>query len=232
VQLTSEERRVLGCLVEKERTTPQAYPLTLNSLRLACNQTTARDPVVRYEDRDVETALTSLRAAGLIRIVHSPHNRAAKYRHVLGDVLEIGDAGVALLAALMLRGPQTVGELHARTERLHRFEGLSAIQAELEALATNDPPLTVRLERRPGQKDARWTHRLGGTPAAASAPTDDETPANDETEVDAAGRPATVAAPTPAARPSDGLAEEVRALRQEVQELRAVVDQLREALSD
>jgi len=232
VQLTSEERRVLGCLVEKERTTPQAYPLTLNSLRLACNQTTARDPVVRYEDRDVETALTSLRAAGLIRIVHSPHNRAAKYRHVLGDVLEVGEAGVALLAALMLRGPQTVGELHARTERLHRFEGLSAIQAELEALATNDPPLAVRLERRPGQKDARWTHRLGGTPTATAAPTDDEANANDETEVEAAGRPATVATPAPAARPPDGLAEEVRALREEVDELRAVVDQLREALGD
>ena len=229
MQLTSEERRVLGCLVEKERTTPQAYPLTLNSLRLACNQTTARDPVVRYEDRDVETALTSLRAAGLIRIVHSPHNRAAKYRHVLGDVLEIGDAGVALLAALMLRGPQTVGELHARTERLHRFEGMSAIQAELEALATNDPPLAVRLERRPGQKDARWTHQLGGTSTAALDPTDDGAPADDEAEAE---RPATVAAPAPAARPPDGLAEEVRALRQEVHELRAVVDQLREALGD
>jgi len=228
VQLTSEERRVLGCLVEKERTTPQAYPLTLNSLRLACNQTTARDPVVRYEDRDVETALTSLRAAGLIRIVHSPHNRAAKYRHVLGDVLEIGDAGVALLAALMLRGPQTVGELHARTERLHRFEGMSAIQAELEALATNDPPLAVRLERRPGQKDARWTHRLGGTPTASPNPAD-------EIEIEVEGeeeavRPAPVTPPQ--APPPDGLAEEVRALRVEVHELRAVVDRLREALGD
>jgi uncharacterized protein YceH (UPF0502 family) len=225
VQLTSEERRVLGCLVEKERTTPQAYPLTLNSLRLACNQTTARDPVVRYEDRDVETALTSLRAAGLIRIVHSPHNRATKYRHVLGDVLEIGDAGVALLAALMLRGPQTVGELHARTERLHRFEGMSAVQVELEALASNDPPLAVRLERRPGQKDARWTHRLGGpTPTAA---VDDETDVADEDD-----RPATVAPPSPAAGSPDGLADEVRDLRREVNELRAVVDQLREALGD
>jgi uncharacterized protein YceH (UPF0502 family) len=132
----------------------------------------------------------------------------------------------------MLRGPQTVGELHARTERLHRFEGLRAVQTELEALATHDPPLTVRLERRPGQKDARWTHRLGGTPAAAAAPTDDEASADDETEVDTAGRPATIAAPPPVAQAPDGLAEEVRALRQEVRELHAVVDQLREALGD
>jgi uncharacterized protein len=223
VQLTSEERRVLGCLVEKERTTPQAYPLTLNSLRLACNQTTARDPVVSYEDRDVENALTSLRAAGLIRIVHSPHNRAAKYRHVLGDVLEVGDGRVALLAALMLRGPQTVGELHARTERLHRFEGLGEIQTELDALADNDPPLALKLERRPGQKDARWTHRLGGTATAPAEALADP----DEGEGD---RPAPVAAPPRALVPPDGLAEEVRALREEVDELRALVDELRESL--
>jgi len=223
VELTTEERRVLGCLVEKERTTPQTYPLTLNSLRLACNQTTARDPVVRYEDGEVETALTSLRAAGLIRIVHSPHNRATKYRHVLGDVLEIGDGGVALLAVLMLRGPQTVGELHARTERLHRFEGLAEVQTELEALAANDPALAVRLERRPGQKDARWTHLLGGSPVAP--PIGD---GEDERPAMAAPPPL----PPPPAKSPDGLAEEVRALRAEVDELRGVVDQLREALGD
>jgi hypothetical protein len=209
VDLTAEERRVLGCLVEKERTTPQAYPLTLNSLRLACNQTTARDPVVRYEDRDVEAALASLRAAGLIRIVHSPHNRAAKYRHVIGDVLEIGEAGVAVLAVLLLRGPQTVGELHARTERLHRFDGLPGVQAELDSLAGHDPPLALRLERRPGQKDARWAHLLGGTPAAG--------PAQD----DAAEAPEPV---------GSDLADQVRALRRDVDELRATVEQLQEAL--
>jgi uncharacterized protein YceH (UPF0502 family) len=221
VELTAEERRVLGCLVEKERTTPQAYPLTLNSLRLACNQTTARDPIVRYEDRDVEAALASLRAAGLIRIVHSPHNRATKYRHVLGDELEIGDEAVALLAVLMLRGPQTVGELHARTERLHRFDGLADVQTQLEALAARDPALTVRLERRPGQKDARWDHLLGG-PVAAAAPPDDPATAAE------AAPPAPP--PPPAPSPSDGLADEVRALRRDVEELRATVAELREAL--
>jgi uncharacterized protein YceH (UPF0502 family) len=221
VELTAEERRVLGCLVEKERTTPQGYPLTLNSLRLACNQTTARDPVVRYEDPDVEAALASLRAAGLIRIVHSPHNRATKYRHVLGDALEIGDGEVALLAVLMLRGPQTIGELHARTERLHRFDGLPDVQSHLDALAARDPALTVRLERRPGQKDARWDHLLGGPVATAAPPEDDLSPA-------ASGAPAPP--PPPAEPPGDGLVAEVRALRRDVDELRATVAELREAL--
>ena len=229
MELTTEERRVLGCLVEKERTTPQAYPLTLNSLRLACNQTTARDPVVRYEDRDVETALTSLRAAGLIRIVHSPHNRATKYRHVLGDVLEIGDAGVALLAALMLRGPQTVGELHARTERLHRFEGMSAVQAELEALAANDPPLAVRLERRPGQKDARWTHQLGGTSTRRARPHRRRRPATTSRGRAAGDGRGPGAAAAPAGRVGRGGARPAR--RRSTSSVR-VVDQLREALGD
>ena len=158
--------------------------------------------MVRYEDHEVDAALTSLRAAGLIRIVHSPHNRATKYRHVLGDVLEIGEAGVALLAVLMLRGPQTVGELHSRTERLHHFDGLGAVQAELEALAAEDPPLAVRLERRPGQKDARWAHQLGGTPG----------PAGRTGRRSRYDRPAPT--PAPAGAPADpGLAEEVRALR-------------------
>jgi uncharacterized protein len=222
VELTPEERRVLGCLVEKERTTPQAYPLTLNSLRLACNQTTARDPVVRYEDRDIEGALTSLRAAGLIRIVHSPHNRATKYRHVLGDVLEIGEAGVALLAVLVLRGPQTIGELHSRTERMHRFEGLGEVQAELEALAAGEPALTVRLERRPGQKDARWADLLGGPPSQPTAAGEDRatTPAPPRPPI----------APTSAPSAGNGLAEEVQALRRDVDELRETVEQLRAAL--
>jgi uncharacterized protein YceH (UPF0502 family) len=220
VELTATERRVLGCLVEKERTTPQSYPLTLNSLRLACNQTTARDPVVSYEDREVEEALTSLRAAGLIRIVHSPHNRAMKYRHVLGDVLEIDEGEVALLAALVLRGPQTVGELHARTERLHGFDGMADVQRTLEALAAREEPLAVRLERRPGQKDARWAHRLGGE---APSPA----PAHEEPVVATAPD---LPVPAPAPNGDDGLAAEVRALRREVDELRATVEQLQEAL--
>ena len=230
MQLTSEERRVLGCLVEKERTTPQAYPLTLNSLRLACNQTTARDPVVRYEDRDVETALTSLRAAGLIRIVHSPHNRAAKYRHVLGDVLEIGDAGVALLAALMLRGPQTVGELHARTERLHRFEGMSASPGRARGPG-DQRPAAGRAARAPSRPEGRPLD-----PSAGRHPHGRADPRRRRVEPTSRTRPTgrrtVAAAGARGARLRTGWPRRCAPCAAEVHELRAVVDQLREALGD
>jgi uncharacterized protein YceH (UPF0502 family) len=163
------EVRVLGCLIEKEATTPDVYPLTLNSLRSACNQSTSRDPVVAYTDPEIERALTSLRGRGLTRTVHSTSNRAVKFRHVLPDVLRLEPAETAVLSVLMLRGAQTVGELKGRTERQHRFDSIDEVGAVLAALAGRDDPLVRRLERQPGQKDARWVHLLAPFDAPAAA---------------------------------------------------------------
>ena len=166
--LSPGEVRVLGCLVEKEATVPDTYPLTLNSLRTACNQATSRDPVVQYSDHDVEVALAALRQRGLTRTVHSTSNRAIKYRHVLPEVLELDSAATAVLAVLMLRGPQTVGELKSRTERQHAFDSAEQVADVLAGLAARPTPLVRRLERQPGQKDARWVHLLSPVPDGAS----------------------------------------------------------------
>lgn len=162
--LTPQEVRVLGCLVEKEATTPDNYPLTLNSLRNACNQSTSRDPVVDYGELEIEQALKSLRERGLTRTVHSTSNRATKFRHVLPDALGLDAAETAVLSVLMLRGAQTLGEIKGRTERQHTFESIEACQEVLQALAARSEPLVVQLARQPGQKDARWIHLL--TPIA------------------------------------------------------------------
>jgi uncharacterized protein YceH (UPF0502 family) len=193
--LTAVEGRVVGCLIEKERATPQNYPLTLNSLRLACNQSTNRDPVVDYDDHEVEAALTSLRERGLTRIVYSTSNRAAKYRHVLDEQLRVNDAELAALCVLLLRGPQTLGEIKGRSERLHAFGDLGEVEATLDALAGRETGALVRrLERRPGQKDARYIQLL--TASSAGTTHDDHAWAGDTP--DAPVRPATPA-PAPAA---------------------------------
>ena len=160
--LTAAEARVLGCLIEKEATTPDAYPLTVNSLRNACNQSTSRDPVMSLTDRDVETALSSLRERGLTRTVHSTSNRATKFRHVVPDALRLAAGECALVAVLMLRGEQTTGELKSRCDRQFSFDSIDQVAAALADLAARDEPLVRQLERRPGQKDARWIHLLGG----------------------------------------------------------------------
>ncbi|MEW6152987.1 MAG: YceH family protein [Actinomycetota bacterium] len=161
--LTPVQVRVLGCLVEKERTTPDNYPLTMNGLLTACNQTTNRSPVVTFTEAVVSNAIVNLRADNLVRIDHSRSNRADKYRHVLDQVLGVGNAEVSLLAVLMLRGPQTVAELRARTERLHRFAGPDEVDEALARLATRSPaPLAVRLAPLPGHREARWAHLLAG----------------------------------------------------------------------
>jgi uncharacterized protein YceH (UPF0502 family) len=162
--LIPEELRVLGCLMEKEAATPDYYPLTLNSLVTACNQSSNRDPVVDYDPATVTDALDSLRAKKLTRIVHSPSGRAPKFKHVLDEALGLDSAARALLTVMMLRGPQTLGELRIRTERLHPFESTSEIEPELERLGTAEPPFVVRLERQPGQKEARYAHLLAGMP--------------------------------------------------------------------
>ncbi|MAT06529.1 MAG: hypothetical protein CL424_15935 [Acidimicrobiaceae bacterium] len=180
--LSDEEVRVLGCLVEKEATVPDTYPLTLNSLRSACNQSTSREPVVSYDEHTIERALTALRARGLTRTVHSTSNRAAKYRHVLPDALGLEPGETALVAVLMLRGPQTIGELKSRTERQHRFGSTDEVTAALERLAGRG--IVQRLERQPGQKDARWVHLLSPTaiPSDPSTPTTTGTPVVDVLE--------------------------------------------------
>ena len=154
------EIRVLGCLIEKQRTTPDQYPLSLNSLRLACNQSTNRDPVVDYDERTIKAALERMSMRGWTRFASGASSRALKYRHLLDDALGLSAAEISVLAVLMLRGPQTVGELKARTERMHRFESLEEVQATLDALAERE--LVVRLPRRPGQKEERYTQLLGG----------------------------------------------------------------------
>ncbi len=169
--LSAGEIRVLGCLIEKEATVPDSYPLTVNSLRNASNQSTSRDPVMSLTDHDIETALTSLRERSLTRTVHSTANRATKYRHVVPDALHLDAAATAVMSVLMLRGPQTVGELKTRTERQHSFGSTDEVAATLAELAGRDDPLALQLDRRPGQKDARWVHLLSpvGRPDQASS---------------------------------------------------------------
>jgi len=174
--MTPVQVRVLGCLVEKERTTPDNYPLTMNGLLTACNQTTNRWPVLALTEATVSNALINLRGEGLVRIVHSRSNRADKYRHVLEEAWELDDAGLALLGVLMLRGPQTLAELRTRTERLHGFAGMDDMEAALAALAARPEPLVVHVGRAPGQKETRWAHLVGGDVAIESAPPSAEGP--------------------------------------------------------
>ena len=161
------ELRVLGCLIEKQRTTPDAYPLSLNALRLACNQSTNRDPVVDYDEETIRAALQRLGGRGWTRLASGAGSRAVKYRHLFGEALGLDDADLALLAVLMLRGPQTLGELKSRTERLHRFESIASVEEALISLGERE--LVARLPRRPGQKEERFAHLLGGDAYEATA---------------------------------------------------------------
>jgi uncharacterized protein YceH (UPF0502 family) len=157
VDLTASEIRVLGCLIEKQRTTPDTYPLTLNALRVACNQATNRDPVVRYDDAAVRDAMTRLSRRRWARLAGG--GRAPKYRHLLEEALTRAPDELAVLCVLMLRGPQTPGELKQRTDRLHPFVDLAAIHETLRRLI--DRELVMQLTRRPGQKEERYAQRLG-----------------------------------------------------------------------
>src|SRR5437773_12124072 len=141
------ELRVLGCLIEKQRTTPDAYPLSLNSLRLACNQATSRDPVVDYDESAIRSALDSLSRRGWTRLASGPGSRAAKFRHLLDDALGLDEAEISLLSVLILRGSQTAAELKQRSERLHQFGGRDEIEGVLSALSERE--LVERLPRRP-----------------------------------------------------------------------------------
>ena len=165
------ELRVLGSLIEKQRTTPDAYPLSLNALRLACNQSTNREPVVDYDEQRIRAALERLSRKGWVRLASGPGSRAAKYRQLFDEAAGVSAAESALLAVLMLRGPQTLGELKQRTERLSRFASLDEVSETLETLSGRE--LVARVPRRPGQKEERFAQLLGGDEEAAP----DERPA-------------------------------------------------------
>jgi hypothetical protein len=167
VDASAAELRVLGCLIEKQKTTPDAYPLSLNGLRLACSQSTNRDPVVEYDEETIRAALQRLGTRGWTRLASGAGSRAVKYRHLLDEALGLSGAELALLALLMLRGPQTLGELKSRSERLHRFESLGEVDETLSALQARE--LVERQPRRLGQKEDRFAQLLGGGEAEASA---------------------------------------------------------------
>ncbi len=218
MDLTTQEQRVLGCLLEKQRTTPDAYPLTLNALRLACNQATNRDPVVDYDEHTIREALERLGRIRWTRYASGQGSRAPKYRHMLDETLQIAPDEQAVLAVLLLRGPQTPGELKARTDRLHHFGGLDPLQETLERLQARD--LVNSAGRRPGQKEERWQHLLGEDEADA--------PAEAATWTSPGPPPARPPAPDPAAADERlaALETEVRSLRSEVAALRGVVARL------
>ena len=205
--LTSEELRIVACLVEKQFTTPDSYPLTENAVVAACNQLSNRNPVVAYDNNSVRVTLTGLRQRGLARVIHTPGARVPKHRHIVGEALGLSEAEVALMTVLALRGPQTVGELRTRTERMHEFTSLSEVEEVLEGLGARDEPLVVRLERLPGQKEARYAQLLSGPPDAAVA-----APAGGSAAESTGGLEA-LDAPAAAADATSGWAEEVRPAR-------------------
>lgn len=160
--LTPIQIRVLGCLIEKKETTPDQYPLTLNGLRTACNQKTARNPVTSYTEGEVGHTVRELESLGLVREAWGA--RVAKYEHLAGKVLGLQSKGLALLCPMMLRGPQTPGELKINAHRLFEFDDLDDVQFVLQRLAEHEPPLVMALPRQPGQKEVRYIHLLGGEP--------------------------------------------------------------------
>jgi uncharacterized protein YceH (UPF0502 family) len=218
MDLDPVELRILGCLIEKQRTTPDQYPLSLNSLRLACNQTTNRDPVVQYDETTIREALHRLSQRRYTRLASGHTSRAYKFRHLLDEALDLDPGQLAVLAVLLLRGPQTPGELKQRTERMQGFPDLAAVQDVLDELIERD--LVLRLARRPGQKEERYLHRL--SEEAAGAP-----------PVEAAEAAPLVAAPPRAPAISgrvDEVETELASLRAEVASLRAELTALREEL--
>jgi uncharacterized protein len=227
----ASELRVLGCLIEKQHTTPDVYPLSLNALRLACNQATGRDPVVDYDEEQIREAIARLVRRGWARLASGPGSRAAKYRHLLDDALSLAVPERSLLAVLMLRGAQTPGELRQRSERLYAFATATELEALLARLAGRR--LIVRYERRPGQKEARWG--LGEPFGGAGADGDGQGPVTAPADEPPAYRPAEPPAylpaePSPVPAVADGLGSRVAAIEAELAELRGVVARLRDLL--
>lgn len=208
--LTPNEARVLASLVEKQLTTPEYYPLTLNALTAACNQKSNRDPVMSLGETEIQAAIDSLRDQSLVYLYYGTGTRTVKYKHMLPSVYELGAAGVAVIAVLMLRGPQTIGEIRERSGRMHEFADLNEVQETLDDLARRDEPLLVRLERQPGQKEARYAHLLSGEIDVNSLPTPGE-------------KRVTAADPSRV----EALEAAVAGLKQELAEFKATFDEFR-----
>jgi uncharacterized protein YceH (UPF0502 family) len=206
VDADAVEIRVLGCLIEKQRTTPDAYPLTLNALRLACNQTTNRDPVVHYDEPTIRGGIERLQRKGWARLASGPGSRAIKYRHLLDDALHLDGGEISLLGVLMLRGPQTLGELKARTDRMHRFESVAQVEETLRALIERE--YVERLPRRPGEREERYRQLLGE-------------------DAEQTQTPALASSTEPQASVSAGLEERVRRLEETVESLVDALESMR-----
>ena len=160
--LSDTEVRVLGSLIEKEITTPDYYPLSLNALVAACNQSSNRNPVTHFDEATVAGATDSLREKKLIHLIERSESRVTRYRHVLYEAMNLGRPAIAVMCVLMLRGPQTVGEIRTRSNRLYNFSSLEEVEITLNSLMTGEPPLIVRLPRQSGQKEIRYAHLLSG----------------------------------------------------------------------
>jgi uncharacterized protein len=211
VRLSAAEARVLGSLMEKEATTPEYYPLSLNALINACNQKSNREPVMNLDEDDVRQALHSLEDKGLAGRARSSEGRVTKYEHWLGEAFNFTRAEQALMCVLLLRGPQTPGELRGRTERIHRFEEIADVLAALEKLMQREPALVAMLPRQPGTKESRYAHLLSGPVEATAVPAESrsdfaEAPVHDERIAQ--------------------LESAIEELRQEVAELRQKIDNL------
>jgi hypothetical protein len=256
-ELTPAEQRVLGCLIEKRWTTPDQYPLSLNGLRLACNQSTNRDPVTAYDESTVRDAAQRLCLYGLARLASGHGSRAVKYRHLAEEALGLGREELAVLAVLLLRGPQTPGELKARSERMAPLPSLADVERVLATLGERD--YARRLERRPGQKEDRFEHLLGpredgdvhvpaphvpapgtpvqshtpapATPVQSHTPAPNAAPVQPQTPAPALAQPSAPASVAPRPDADGVLAERVAALESEVESLRAELEELRDLLT-
>lgn len=206
--INETEARILGSLVEKQLTTPEYYPLTLNALIAACNQKSNRDPVMSLDETTVLTAIDSLRDKNLVYLFYGSTSRTVKYKHMLPNVFELDAAGTAIITLLLLRGPQTAGEIRGRSDRLYEFGGIGEVQEALDELARRSDPLVLKLERQPGQKEARYAHLLSGEIDVESLPQRAERV------------------------PAGGSNERIEKLEQEVQRLSSELDSLRETFAD
>jgi len=207
--LTPIETRILGCLLEKERTTPENYPLSINALTGACNQSTNREPVMSLDEKTVEAGVNSLREKKLASVIFGAGSRVQKYRHRLPEHYELTPAETALLCVLLLRGPQTPGELRSRTERMAPFESTTEVEARLDELARGDSPLVLKQPARPGQKESRYIQLLSA-----------EIPAQDEAVSATSYLPSAVSSEPASPSKVEALTTEVAALRTELEQLR------------
>jgi uncharacterized protein YceH (UPF0502 family) len=210
--LTEVEARILGALIEKQLTTPEYYPLTLNALVNACNQKNNREPVVSYDEKTVADALENLRDRNLVYVFYGSTSRVPKYKHMLPSVYELNEPETAIMCEMLLRGPQTLGELRGRCERLHQFSSLGEVQETLDGLMRREDPLVVRLPVQPGRKEARFAHLLHG-----------------EIDLDAIAAAPTIRAPRGAldAERIEKLEGEVTDLRGEMESLKQTFDEFR-----